>query len=49
MLAVDILFVLQTVGISHMFHPECFACDICGTPIGERDPYTLWSSGRLLW
>ena len=40
---------LQTVGISQMFHPECFVCDLCGEPVGEKDPYTLFHSGRLLW
>ena len=40
---------LQTVGMNRMFHPECFVCSSCGALIGEKDPYTLWSCGRLLW
>lgn len=39
----------QTVGMSRMYHPECFVCSKCGTPLGEKDPYTLLSSGELLW
>jgi len=31
-----------------MYHPECFVCSKCGTPLGEKDPYTLLSSGELL-
>ena len=42
-------FAPQTVGISRMFHPECFVCDSCGEPVGEKDPYTLLHSGKLLW
>lgn len=38
----------MTVGISKMFHPECFVCDLCGVPVGEKDPYTLFHPGRLL-
>lgn len=35
--------------MSRMFHPECFTCSQCGTPLGEKDPFTLWSSGQLFW
>ncbi|XP_064392654.1 LIM domain kinase 1-like [Halichondria panicea] len=37
----------MTVGMSRMFHPECFTCSRCGIPLGEKDPYTLWSTGQL--
>ena len=39
----------QTVGMLRMFHPECFVCSRCGILLGEKDPYTLLSTGRLLW
>lgn len=37
----------MTVGMSRMYHPECFVCSSCGTPLGERDPYTLFNTGQL--
>lgn len=36
-----------TVGMARMFHPECFTCSQCGTPLGEKDPFTLWCTGQL--
>ena len=39
----------QTVGMSRMYHPECFTCNGCGMPLGERDPYTLFNTGQLRW
>lgn len=38
----------MTVGMLRMFHPECFVCSRCGILLGEKDPYTLLSTGRLL-
>jgi LIM domain kinase 1 len=37
----------MTVGMSRMYHPECFTCSSCGIPLGERDPYTLYSTGQI--
>jgi hypothetical protein len=39
----------MTVGMSRMYHPECFTCSSCGIPLGERDPYTLYSTGQIRW
>lgn len=37
----------MTVGMSRMYHPECFTCSSCGIPFGEKDPYTLFNTGQL--
>lgn len=36
-----------TIGVSRMYHPECFACTKCGNPLGEKDTYAILSTGEI--
>ena len=39
----------QSAGESRLYHPECFLCSGCGTPIADTDLFTLLTTGVLLW